>query len=339
VPVFLFQTLFLFMTMEAMEYPKISIIIPVKPGGAVRALDGLRRLDYPAGSFEVLVAEGSCPSRQRNAAAGQAAGDILYLLDDDSLADPAALEAIAAHFTAEAPAVVGGPSLTPASDSVLQRSFGMALASPCGGGGVRNRYRKSGVLRETGDHELILCNLAISARVFREHRGFDERLYTNEENEFLERLRRHGSRLLHDPHLAVYRSQRVSVRAFVRQLFGYGRGRAQQILLGGGSGPAPCVPALFLVYVLSLPFVQGTVYSVPLLCYLVMCAAGAVHAGTEKKDPLPAVLLPLVFALLHLSYGAGLIWGFARYAGRQRALPRGEVTVRRVKEFGSGQKW
>jgi hypothetical protein len=325
--------------MEAMKYPKISIIMPVKPGGAVRALDGLRLLDYPGGSFEVLVAEGSCPSRQRNIAASQAAGDILYFLDDDSLVGPAALDAIAAHFAAQALAVVGGPSLTPSGDSVLQRSFGMALASPCGGGGVRNRYRQSGVLRETGDHELILCNLAISARVFRQHRGFDERLYPNEENEFLERLRRHGSRLLHDPHLAVFRSQRVSVRAFIRQLFGYGRGRAKQILLGGGTGPAPFVPALFLVYVLSLPFVQGTVYSVPLLCYLVMCGVGAVHAGTEKKDPLPALFLPLVFALLHLSYGAGLIWGLISTAGRQRALPRGEVTVRRVKEFGSGDGW
>lgn len=322
-----------------MDYPNISIIIPVKPGGAVRALDGLRQLTYPAGSFEVLVAEGTCPSRQRNIAAGKAAGDILYFVDDDSLVDPAALEAIAAHFAAEDLAAVGGPSLTPAGDSVLQRSFGMALASPCGGGGVRNRYRKSGVLRETADHELILCNLAISARVFREHRGFDERLYPNEENEFLERLRRHGLRLLHDPDLAVFRSQRVSVRAFVRQLFGYGRGRAKQVLLGGGSGPAPYVPALFLVYVLSLPFVQGAVYSVPLLCYLVMCVVGAVQAGTERKDPLPALLFPLDVAILHLFYGAGLIWGFARYAGRQRALPQGEATVRSVKEFGSGDGW
>ncbi|MEA5115888.1 MAG: glycosyl transferase family 2 [Geobacteraceae bacterium] len=318
---------------------KISIIIPVKPGGEVRALGRLRLLDYPAGSFEVLVAEGSCPSRQRNIAAGRAGGEILCFLDDDSMVEPAALSTIADHFSDEALAVVGGPSLTPESDSVLQRSFGMALASPFGGGGVSNRYRRRGVLRETGDHELILCNLAVSARVFRENDGFDERLYPNEENELLVRIKRQGGKLMHDPELAVFRSQRRSIPAFIRQLFGYGRGRAQQILLGGGSGPAPYVPAVFLVYLFVLPFVQGIVYYFPLLCYLVMCAAGAVHAVVEKKDPLPALLLPLVFALLHLSYGAGLIWGLIRYAGRSRVPSQGVVTVKRIKEFGSGAEW
>lgn len=322
-----------------MEFSKISIIIPVKPGGEVRALDGLRRLDYPSGSFEVMVAEGSCPSCQRNTAAERAGGEILCFLDDDSLVEPAALSKISGHFSDGALAAVGGPSLTPEDDSVLQRSFGMALASPFGGGGVRNRYRKSGALRETGDHELILCNLAMSARVFREHGGFDERLYPNEENELLVRIRRQGWKLMHDPELAVRRSQRESIRAFVRQLFGYGRGRAQQILLGGGSGPAPYVPAVFLVYLLSLPFAHGIVYYFPLLCYLTMCMAGAVHAGVEKRDPLPVLLLPLVFALLHLSYGAGLVWGMIRYAGRKRAPSGGKVNVKRIKEFDSGAEW
>jgi len=327
------------MNSKSMDFTKISIIIPVKPGGAVRALDGLRRLDYPAESFEVLVAEGSCPSRQRNIAASGAEGEVLCFLDDDSMVEPAALSTIAAHFSHESPAAVGGPSLTPASDSVLQRSFGMALSSPFGGGGVRNRYRKSGVSRETGDHELILCNLAMSAGVFRDNGGFDERLYPNEENELLVRIKRQGWKLIHDPGLSVFRSQRRSLAAFIRQLFGYGRGRAQQVLLGGGNRPAPYVPAVFLVYLLSLPFLHGIVYSIPLLCYLTMCVAGAVHAGVEKRDPLPALLLPLVFALLHLSYGAGLAWGLIRYAGRKRVPPHGSVTVRRIKEFSSGNDW
>lgn len=305
----------------------------------MRALDGLRRFDYPAGSFEVLVAEGSCPSRQRNIAASRAEGEVLYFLDDDSMVEPAALSTIAAHFSHESLAAVGGPSLTPESDSVFQRSFGMALASPFGAGGVCNRYRKSGVPRETGDHELILCNLAMSAGVFRDNGGFDERLYPNEENEFLVRIRRQGWKLIHDPGLSVLRSQRRSLAAFVRQLAGYGRGRAQQILLGGGSGPAPYVPAVFLVYLLSLPFAHGIVYYFPLLCYLTMCMAGAVHAGAEKRDPLPALLLPLVFALLHLSYGAGLVWGMIRYAGRKRVPSQGAVTVNRIKAFDSGAEW
>ncbi len=322
-----------------MTRKKISIIIPVKPGGPVRAIEGLRRADYPADAFEILVVEGTCPSRQRNLAAGGAAGDILFFLDDDSMTDPGFLRRTAGHFKDGSVAVVGGPSLTPESDPPPGQAFGMALASVFGGGGVRNRYRRSGPLRETGDHELILCNLAIDAAVFREAGGFDERLYPNEENELLVRLKRKGLRLMHDPGLAVYRSQRPTLRAFIRQMFGYGRGRAQQVLLGGGCGVTTLIPALFLVYLASLPFIHLPVYYLPLLCYLVACFCVALAAAIRTGKGSAALLLAVVVPALHLSYGAGLLRGFAGYRSAGRARPPGEISIRRVKGFDSGAEW
>ncbi len=320
-----------------MENPAVSIIIPVKPGGAVRALDGLRNVDYPENLLEVLVAEGTCPSRQRNQAAREAKGQILYFLDDDSLVSADFLKRAVRHFGKDAVAVVGGPSLTPENDPPLRQAFGLALASPFGAGSVCNRYRRHGICRETGDHELILCNLAILASAFSEAGGFDERLYPNEENELLVRFRRAGWKLLHDPELAVYRSQRSTFSAFVRQLFGYGRGRAQQILLGGGCGIASFVPVFFLLYLLSLPFIHLPVYYLPLLCYLVMVLVGTIHAAVSSGKTGPALLLPLLFPVLHLSYGAGLLSGLAVYGAGKRARPVGSVTVKRIKLFGVGR--
>jgi succinoglycan biosynthesis protein ExoA len=322
-----------------MEHPAVSIIIPVKPGGLVRALDGLRNVEYPEGLFEVLVSEGTCPSRQRNLAAREALGQILYFLDDDSLVSPDFLRKAVHHYGKDTVAVVGGPSLTPEGDSSLRQAFGLALSSPFGAGSVCNRYRRHGVCRETGDHELILCNLSISASAFSEADGFDERLYPNEENELLVRLRRSGLKLLHDPELAVYRSQRPTIGAFVRQLFGYGRGRAQQILLGGGSGVATFVPVIFLLYILSLPFLHLPVYYLPLLCYLVMALLGALHSAITSRKTGPAFFLPLLFPVLHLSYGAGLLYGLAVYGAGKRVRPTGAVTVKRIKHFGNGRDW
>lgn len=318
-----------------MEHPAVSIIIPVKPGGAVCALDALRNVDYPDESFEVLVAEGTCPSRQRNLAAREAQGKILYFLDDDSLVSPDFLQRTVRHYEDDSVAVVGGPSLTPETDPPLRQAFGLALASPFGAGSVCNRYRRRGSCRETGDHELILCNLSISTAVFLGAGGFDERLYPNEENELLVRLRRSGWKLIHDPDLAVYRSQRPTFSAFVRQLFGYGRGRAQQILLGGGSGLASFVPVFFLLYLLCLPFLHLPVYYLPLLCYLVMVLAEAFRSAVTSGKTGPAALLPLLIPVLHLSYGAGLLSGLAVYGAGKRARPSGTVTVKRVKPFGS----
>lgn len=317
-----------------MAYQTFSIIIPVKPGGNVRALQALGRVDYPTEAFEVLVAEGRCPSLQRNLAAGEAKGEYLYFLDDDSLVAPDFLRRAAACYESGGIVAVGGPSLTPDSDSPLQQAFGMALASPFGGGAVRNRYRRSGVRRKTGDHELILCNLSISASVFRDAGGFDRRLYPNEENELLVRLGRQGLQLCHDPDLAVVRSQRPGLRAFSRQLFGYGRGRAQQILLGGGCGLANFVPSVFLLYLLALPLLDKPVYYLPLLCYLGMSLLFALSAGVRGGKTAPALILPVVFPVLHLCYGAGVIWGLITFGVAKRMPPQGEVTVKRVKGFG-----
>jgi len=322
-----------------MAVKRFSIIIPVKPGGEVRALGALRRVDFPAGDFEVLVAEGTCPSHQRNLAAEEARGDILYFLDDDSLVAPDFLRRAVTHYETASVAAVGGPSLTPAGDTPLQQAFGLALASPFGGGAVRNRYRQCGSPRETGDHELILCNLSISASAFREAGGFDRRLYPNEENELLVRMTRKGLKLFHDPELSVIRSQRTSFRAFVRQLFGYGRGRAQQMLLGGGCGLANLVPSAFFLYLLTLPFLDKPVYYLPLLCYLGVSLLFTLSAGCTKGKAVPALLLPVVFPLLHLSYGAGLLWGLITCGSRKRSRPTGEVFLRRVKEFDDGADW
>jgi hypothetical protein len=320
-------------TRKTMTYPAFSIIIPVKPGGAVRAIDALGRVEYPADAFEVLVAEGTCPSLQRNLAAEEAKGEFLFFLDDDSLAAPDFLRRAAACYETGSYAAVGGPSLTPPDDSPLQQAFGLALASPFGGGGVRNRYRQFGIPRETGDHELILCNLSISAAIFREAGGFDRRLYPNEENELMVRLARKGLKLFHDPALAVVRSQRPSFRAFLRQLFGYGRGRAHQMLVGGGCGIANLVPSVFFLYLLALPFLDKHVYYLPLLCYLGMAFLFSFSAGFRGGKTAPALLLPVIFPALHLSYGAGVIWGLMSFGVAKRIPPHGEVTVKRVKGF------
>jgi hypothetical protein len=317
-----------------METKKISIIIPVKPGGTVKALDALRHVEYPADSMEILIAEGRCPSRQRNMAAAAAGGDILYFLDDDSIVPPALLGKAAGHYDDPSVAAVGGPSLTPETDPPLRQAFGLALSSRFGSGSVCNRYRQKGSVRETGDSELILCNLSMRREVFESFGGFDERLYPNEENELMVRIGKSGLRLLHDPEMAVRRGQRKSVSAFVRQLFGYGRGRGRQTLISGVSSFASFVPAAFIIYLLSLPLVDKPVYYLPLLCYLVM---GLVSACRESAGVGKTRLAPLLFCLfivLHLSYGAGILWEMLSYPFK-RAMQRDcDVRLRRVKEFG-----
>ena len=316
------------------ETLKVSIIIPVKPGGQVSALAGVRKADYPVPFIEVLIAEGRQPSRQRNLAVAASAGDILFFLDDDSLVSPGFLQNAVRHYQDPAVAAVGGPSLTPDSDSILQHAFAMAFASIFGGGGMRNRYRQTGVIRMTCDRELILCNLSFRRELFLAYGGFDERLYPNEENELLERVRREGRRLIHDPDLFIFRSQRPSLKAFCRQLFSYGRGRGEQTILSGVVKPITFIPSFYLIYLLFLPLMHKAVYYLPLLCYLISTVIFAVYEGARSGRPLSAPLLPVVFPIFHLSYGLGMIRGLCSSRWRMAGSQTGDVAIRRVKKFG-----
>ena len=318
-----------------MSLPKVSIIIPRKPGGSVRALAGLARSGYPPELFEVLVAYGCLPSAQRNLAARKASGEILYFLDDDSQVAPGFLEAAVRHYGDPAVAAVGGPSLTPASDSPLQRAIGAAFASPVGGGGVRNRYRKSGKARVTSDSELILCNLSFRREVYLSHGGLDERLYPNEENELMDRLQHEGFHLVHDPELAVFRSQRPDYRAFMRQMFGYGRGRGEQTVLSGKLKPVSLAPSAFLLYLLLLPLCPGGIFALPLLCYLLLVAGASLQGALGARDWRLLPRLLLVYPTLHLVYGAGAICGLLRPRFRRAGVADAAgIEVKRVKEFG-----
>ena len=312
---------------------KISIIIPVKPGGEVKALEGLAGLDYPPDLVEIIVAEGSQPSVQRNRAALVAHGDILYFLDDDSITAPDFIIRTVSHYADSKVAAVGGPSLTPDTDSLLQRSIGIALASPLGGGSMRNRYRRSGSARSTGDRELILCNLSFRRILFLELGGLDERLYPNEENELMDRLRGRASVLIHDPDLAVYRSQRPTYRAFLRQFLNYGRGRAEQTMISRSFHPTVLLPALMVLYFLMMPFFTAPVYYLPLLCYGGMLAIAACHGALRAREWKMLPLLMTIFPTIHLAYGVGLWRGFLGWPFKKAKTVEPVVTLRWVKDF------
>jgi hypothetical protein len=105
------------------------------------------RFRPPAGipGLEVLVARGSAPSVQRNAAIRVASGDLIYFLDPDNL------NLITETMSGDERIVgVGGPSLPPENPGPWQRLKGALFAHPLGAFGYRLRYMTSGPSGPTG---------------------------------------------------------------------------------------------------------------------------------------------------------------------------------------------
>lgn len=312
--------------------PTFSVIVPVKPGMKSAAISAIYALSYNMDCIEILLAEGSAPSLQRNLAAREAAGEILYFLDDDSIINSDNLNICSLAMEDTSVAVVGGSSVTPATDSWIQKLFGVALASLFGSGAVRNRYRIRGVRRETTEKELILCNLAVRRSVFVDMNGFDERLYPNEENELLNRINRAGFKLLHIPEMHVFRSQRSSLTAFIRQMFVYGRGRAQQTMISGIFSFVSFVPLFFVFYLISvLFFISNPIMFLPLSLYLILNAfftmSEFVRSGT-----IISLGLVLIYPLMHIVNGVGLFAGLL--SGKPTPLNDPNIIIKKIKSFG-----
>ncbi|MHB8056733.1 MAG: glycosyltransferase family 2 protein [Desulfuromonadaceae bacterium] len=314
--------------------PSLSLIIPVKHGGYVAACAHLKKILPADPGYEVLLAEGGAPSRQRNLAAAEAAGDILYFLDDDSLINAENLVRCADGMNDPAVAVVGGPSITPAGDSRLQQLFGSALASPFGSGAVSNRYRAQGETRQTTDKELILCNLAVRRSLFIELGGFNECLYPNEENEFMERVTSAGYRLLYSPSMSVFRSQRTTLKAFVRQMFNYGRGRGQQTVMTSSYSVTSFIPLFFVAYLLlALMSIKHVFILVPLMVYLSAALVSALIV-LFRSGRLFSLLLIGIYPLMHIANGVGLLYGLI--SGKPEPAKDSSIRVSRIKALGQG---
>jgi GT2 family glycosyltransferase len=316
-----------------------SIIVPVKPGGHVAACQHINKNISADTNYEMLLAEGNAPSKQRNNAAREAGGDLLYFLDDDSLVKHENLVICSEAMNDPTVAVVGGPSLTPAGDSWLQQLFGYALASGFGSGAVSNRYRACGEVRKTTDKELILCNLVVRRSVFIELGGFNECLYPNEENEFLERVVAAGYTLLHVPAMSVFRSQRRTLKAFIRQMFSYGRGRGQQTLITSSYSVTSFIPLFFVIYLaVALIGIKYVLLLVPLVLYVFASLASAFMV-MRRTGRIYALFLLGIYPLMHVVNGIGLLWGLLN--GKPEPTRDIFIRISKIKEFGekrSGQK-
>jgi len=220
----------------------------------IPAVEAARGLDYPRDQMEVLVARGRQPAIQRNRAIQEARGEIVYFLDDDAGPEPHVLRQAVETFGDASVQMVGGPNLCPPTAPFLEQVFAVVLASWIAFGPSRARYARVGKKRPSSEKELILCNLLARRAALLELGGFDESLYPNEENALMDELQKRGGKLIYDPDVIACRRPRPSLRAFVKMLMTYGRGRAEQFRLHPTPGSAlNFVPPLFVVFLLLTP--------------------------------------------------------------------------------------
>ena len=247
------------------------------------------------------------PATRRNRAVSECRGEILAFIDDDAMADPLWLATAIAHFD-KFPKVVclGGPDPAPPDSSRAELISETLLATPYVGSGIKCHEAPPGVFAIKKPSDIALVNLFVRRDGFT---GFDESVgYIGEDTALIEKLMQRGAVIYHSG-VRVYHRRRAFPFAYLKQRWRYRvktgqrpiRDRRVYWFLVAGTLTI-LIPILWIKY------------------YLVTLILGA-RTTRLPKSYWP--LLPFAFALHHLTYYFGILWGLVtlRLRTRQPTAP------------------
>lgn len=329
---------------DASRWPGVSVIIPVRnePDALRDALRSIVEQDYP-GPVEVLVADGSDDADPVRAAvrgfpgvrvvrnvrgiappglnlALQAAAHPVFARCDARCVLPPGYLRRAVQTMMDTGAVNVGGRQHPVGSGLFQRAVAVAMGSLLGSGGAR--YRHSG---PAGSVDTVFLGVYRRDAVLQVG-GFDDAQVRSADYELNWRLREAGGVVWYDPALVVSYGPRRTLAGLARQYFDYGRFKRVTIrrwpksLRLRQALPPLLTVALASSGALGLAGALGdcpgavTAAGVAPAGYAAVLTAGTAVALARRRDA-AALLLPILWAAMHLAWGLGFLFGPRRGRG------------------------
>ena len=307
--------------------PSVSVLLPVRNAEATigAAIDSVLSQDYE-GSVEVIVADGSdteatsdlvrrryptvtlVPNPEQTTGFGlraaheAATGEIIVRCDAHSVLPPGYVRRAVSTLERTGAANVGGRQ-RPVGATFFERAVAMAMTTPLGAGGAR--YRLGGT---EGPVDTVFLG-AFRRDALEAVGGVDPAFVRNEDYELNWRLRAGGETVWFDPGLVVDYRPRSTLRDLARQYFDNGRWKR----IVARRHPASLLPRHLASPLLLLGLAASPVLAVAgaswvaaaaPLTYILTLILGSLTIGIRHRS-YAALLLPLVLATMHLSWGIG----------------------------------
>jgi len=328
-----------------LSLPFVSILIPIRNESAYiqRCLQAVLAQGYPTELMEILIADGMSTDNTRlilqkiqseqphiklidnppgivptglNSLISQAKGEVLIRVDGHCMIEPDYISNCIHHLQNDNVDGVGGPMRSIGEDFTSE-VIALAMSSKFGVG-------NSSFRTETGQTKLAdTVPFPAYTRAIIEKVGlYDEELVRNQDDEYNYRIREAGGKiLLADDVRSTYYS-RGSLSKLWKQYFGYGfwkvrvlQKHPRQMSLRQFIPPLFVLGLLFSLLIAGL-FNWGWIMPlVVLIAYLLAAFASAIKEGRALGFK-AIILLPLVFAVIHLGYGSGFLWGLVKFSHR-----------------------
>jgi len=330
--------------LEKNDFPFVSIIIPCRNEEEFigKCLDSIIAQDYPKDRIEILVIDGRSTDKTRenvkkyaqkypfikvldnprkitptalNIGIKRAKGEIIIRMDAHNVYEENYISKCVKYLKEYNVDNVGGILITlPANNTIVAQSIALAFSHPFG---VGNAYFRIGSKKpKFVDTVPFGC---YKKEVFEKIGLFDEDLLRGQDAEFNARLKKNGGKILLIPKIVSYYYARDSLSKLWRMYFQYGYFKPLTAKKIGNVYtfrqliPGAFVGSLIISLVLSViyrPFLWFFIFI--LGSYIITDLVFSLRISLKKGFRFFFVL-PLVFAIMHFSYGLGYlkgIWDF-----------------------------
>jgi GT2 family glycosyltransferase len=327
------------------KFPFVSVIIPClnEEKYIRRCLISILENDYPKDKLEIIVVDGgstdgttkivkelarkhsnikllgragvNCPSAM-NIGIKKAKGDIISKVDAHGYVDSDFLKINVKYLCENKDIKCTGGPIRQLGESFIAKANAYARISVFGVG--RGIYS---IEENPRFVDTVQCG-TYSKEIFNEIGLFDELLQYGEDEELNWRIRKAGYKILCTPEIKFFYYARTSLKGLFRQYYHYGNARVKVIRKHPDFLRIKhLIPSAF-VFSLGCSLIVSIFYTLFLWLFgvIVVCYLGSSAFFSYKialrKGKRYFFILPIVFGVLHISYGLGFLIGLIRFIKR-----------------------
>jgi succinoglycan biosynthesis protein ExoA len=342
--------------------PLVSVIVMCRneKKSIAECVDSLIANDYPKDRLELFVSDGMSedgtraivdsyakkhsfvrlldnpkriPASAANEGIRAAKGDLIVIAGAHAVY-PADYISKCVAYSQEFPEAdnIGGVRCTKPRDKTLIGKLIAFVSSHRLGAGTAG-YHRSGTEPAWVDSVWGGC---YRKEVFEKLGLYNEGLVVGEDREFNRRLRKSGGKILQAPAIKCTYYSRSKILDYSRWAFRMGfwpfyaeRVSGKKLVSLRNFIPLAFVASLVLALGISVGTPLGWYLLAAILTiYVLACGSSALNLAVKEKDPRYLLLAPFIFALTHIPYGVGSLYGIVkRVPPADRQLRNSESTL------------
>ena len=253
-----------------------------------------------------------------NKALSFAKGDVIIRVDGHSTLEPDFINNSIKMLNKKNASCVGGPTKH-FSNTYIGKNISIAQCSYFGAGGASFR---TGVSK--GKYVNTLAFGAYKRAEFLKVGAYDEELIRNQDEELNYRIVKNGGKIWIDPSIKSIYYVRNSILKLFTQYFYYGFYKVRVVQkIKSIFSLRHLVPAIFVLTLILLAVIaifQKILWPILFFggIYLFMNITFSIYESIKNQSK-SLILLPVIYFIMHLSYGIGFLAGLVFFANRWRA--------------------